>query len=82
VDASLVGVKGLVKRKNENVYCLGTIKNGNFIANGIVVKNCDAMRYAMFTHFFGKEQHRMTAADIDKAYAEAMGVSTLPLMFQ
>jgi len=82
VDASLVGVKGLVKRKNENVYCLGTIKNGNFIANGIVVKNCDAMRYAIYTHFFGKEQARMSPQDLDRLYTEAMGGSTLPAMFR
>lgn len=35
--------------KKEDVYCLGT-QHGNFIANGIVVKNCDALRYAIATH--------------------------------
>lgn len=33
----------------EDVYCLAT-NNGNFIANGIIVKNCDALRYAIATH--------------------------------
>jgi hypothetical protein len=77
-----VGVKGVRKKNNENVYCLGTIKNGNFIANGMVVKNCDALRYAIFTHFFGKEQNRMTAHDLDKLYREAMGGSDLPAPFR
>lgn len=34
---------------NEDVYCLST-HNGNFIANGIIVKNCDALRYCLATH--------------------------------
>lgn len=35
--------------KKEDVFCLATI-NGNFVANGFVIKNCDALRYASFTH--------------------------------
>ena len=35
--------------QKHNVYCLKT-NNGNFIANGVVVQNCDALRYALLTH--------------------------------
>jgi hypothetical protein len=35
--------------KKEDVYCLGT-QHGNFIANGIIIKNCDALRYCIATH--------------------------------
>jgi hypothetical protein len=58
------------------------MKNGNFIANGMVIKNCDAMRYAVYTHFYGKEQGRMTARDVDTLYNQAMGGSDLPPMFR
>ncbi len=35
----------------EDVYCLTIPDTGNFVANGIVVKNCiDAARYVSFTH--------------------------------
>ena len=77
-----VGVKGVRKKENENVYCLTTMKNGNFIANGMVIKNCDAMRYAVYTHFYVKEQGRMTARDVDTLYNQAMGGSDLPPMFR
>jgi hypothetical protein len=78
---SFVGVKSVKKVENEDVYCLASKKNGNFVANGIVVKNCDALRYALYTHFFGKEQNRLTANDIDRMYNEANGVSALPAPF-
>jgi hypothetical protein len=50
MDVEYVKIKS-VKRLGEkaNVYCL-TTNNGNFVANGIVVKNCDALRYAIFSH--------------------------------
>jgi phage terminase large subunit len=43
---------------------------------------CDSLRYALYTHFFGKEQSRMTAQDLDRLYIEAMGGSTLPAPFR
>ena len=81
-EPCLVGVRGITKRNNEDVYCLATEKNGNFIANGIVVKNCDALRYAIYTHFFGKEMSRMTDKDLDRLYNEAMGGNDLPAPFR
>jgi len=35
----------------EDVYCLSVPETGNFVGNGIVVKNCDALRYAVYTAF-------------------------------
>jgi hypothetical protein len=70
---SCVGVKGVKRVGNEDVYCLSTSKNGNFIANGMVIKNCDALRYSIFSHFFGKESSRMSPQDLDRNYYEAMG---------
>lgn len=58
----------------EDVYCLDVPETNCFFANGIVVHNClDSLRYAVYTHFFGKEQSRMTAAELDRLYNEAMG---------
>jgi len=34
---------------------------------------CDALRYAIFTHFFGKENTRLTPRELDRLYNEAMG---------
>ena len=42
----------------------------------------DAIRYICFTHFFGKSGRQMTPQDLDKAYSEAMGTSSLPAPFQ
>jgi PBSX family phage terminase large subunit len=42
----------------------------------------DAMRYALYTHFFGKEQTRMTPQDLERLYAEAMGGPGLPAPFR
>lgn len=46
-----MGVYSLVKSvepcENEDVYCISIPETGNFVANGIVVKNCDALRYAL-----------------------------------
>ena len=51
LDPVLVKVKSIRKlEQKEDVYCLSALKNGNMIANGIVVKNCDALRYACYTH--------------------------------
>ena len=69
---SFVRVKSVKRVKNEDVYCLAT-KNGNFVANGIVVKNCDALRYALFTHFFNRSSESIRPEDIDKWEREAGG---------
>lgn len=44
-------VKSVKKTGNEPVYCCKVAQTGNFVANGIVVKNCDAMRYGVYSHF-------------------------------
>lgn len=57
-----VGVRVRSVRKlseNQDVYCLST-NNGNFVANGLIVKNCDAVRYALATHkpaSFNQQEH-------------------------
>lgn len=44
---------------------------------------CDALRYAIYTHFFGKELSRMTSGDLDRLYNEAMGIGNdLPSPFR
>lgn len=43
-------VKSIEECEEEDVYCIST-STGNFIANGMVVKNCDALRYAVATAF-------------------------------
>jgi len=48
VGRKIKSIKKLDER--EDVYCLSTQQNGNFVANGIIVKNCDATRYALYTH--------------------------------
>jgi len=48
-----IGVKVKSIRKTnslEDVYCLASETNGSMIANGIVTKQCDALRYALATH--------------------------------
>lgn len=43
----------------------------------------DALRYAIYTHFFGKSGQRMTPQDLDRNYLEAMGIRPdLPSFFQ
>ncbi len=42
----------------------------------------DAMRYALVTHFLGKEGSRLTAKDIEQMRREVYGESTLPAPFQ
>jgi PBSX family phage terminase large subunit len=46
-----ISVRRIGKLKGKKpVYCIGTQKHGTMIANGIVTKNCDALRYAVATH--------------------------------
>jgi hypothetical protein len=67
----------------EDVYCLDVPTRENFIANGIVVHNClDALRYAIFSHFFNKETDRLTPEELDSMYNEAMSNNhSLPAQF-
>jgi hypothetical protein len=55
VVAKNVGVYSAVKNieecEDEDVYCIYVQDTGNFVANGMVVKNCDAMRYAVCSAF-------------------------------
>ena len=44
-------VKCIEESEPEDVYCLEVPATGNFVANGIVVKNCDALRYAVCSAF-------------------------------
>ena len=78
-----VKVKEIRKVDKEDVYCLSVPESGNFIANGIVVKNCDALRYALYTHFFGKDSSRMSAKELDIIYDDARGGDiNLPAVFR
>ncbi len=43
-------IKSIEEDGYEDVYCLSVPSTGNFVANGIVVKNCDALRYILATH--------------------------------
>jgi PBSX family phage terminase large subunit len=43
----------------------------------------DALRYALFSHFFLSEQGALTAKELDRSYNEAMGIGAeLPPFFQ
>lgn len=51
MDVEYKKIKSIRKLEcKEDVYCLTAKKNGNFIANGIVVHNCDATRYCLASH--------------------------------
>lgn len=43
----------------------------------------DALRYCLYTHFFGKDQGNLSAHDLDRMYIESRGISSdLPPQFQ
>lgn len=44
-------VKSIEECQDEDVYCISVPLTGNFVANGMVIKNCDALRYAVCTAF-------------------------------
>ena len=44
-------VKSVEECEPEDVYCISVPLTGNFVANGIVVRNCDALRYAVCSAF-------------------------------
>ncbi len=56
-NAEVVGVriKSIKLSGIEDVYCMVVSKNRNMIANGIIVSNCDALRYCLFTAFGAKK---------------------------
>jgi hypothetical protein len=66
------------------VYNLTIQEKHEFYANGILVSNClDALRYALYTHFFGKDTQRYTAEELDNLYRESRGgQANLPPFFQ
>jgi hypothetical protein len=71
-------VKSIEEDGIEDVYCINVPKTGNFIANGIVVKNCDALRYACVSAFpngdFGSPDENLTIDQLRrKVYQEDMG---------
>lgn len=45
-----VKIKSIKKAGRADVYCLAAANNGTMIANGIITRNCDALRYALYTH--------------------------------
>jgi len=44
-------IKSIEECVEEDVYCLSVPSTGNFVANGMVIKNCDALRYAICSAF-------------------------------
>ena len=51
VQLKHVKIKSIRKISNEDVYCLASENNGTMIANGIITRQCDALRYAVCTAF-------------------------------
>lgn len=45
-----VRIKSIKRAGYEDVYCLAGLNNGTMIVNGIISKNCDALRYVLATH--------------------------------
>lgn len=45
------GIASIEECENEDVYCICVPSTGNFVANGMVIANCDALRYAVCTAF-------------------------------
>ena len=75
-DAKCLGkrVKNVKYIGKANVYCLDVPSTHCFLANGIVVHNClDSLRYAMYTHFFDKEQGSISAEQLDTNWRESIG---------
>lgn len=44
-------IKSIEEDGCEDVYCISVPETGNFIANGMVIANCDALRYAVCSAF-------------------------------
>jgi hypothetical protein len=85
VGELLVGkkIKSIRELPPEDVYCMDVPETHCFIANGIVSHNClDALRYIIFSKFFGKSDKGMTPQDLDNIYREAMGEQDFPSPFR
>lgn len=83
VEAVGVKIKSIKRLEREDVYCLGSKKNGTMIANGIIVSNCDALRYVLFSHFFDQTKDDSTPQELEKRFREARGMSPdLPSFFR
>lgn len=53
------------------VYNLTVVGLHEYYANNVLVANCvDALRYAVYTHLFGKDQYGASKPDFDKLYHE------------
>lgn len=68
----------------EKVYNLHVENEHEYIVEGILVHNClDALRYGIYSHFFGKDLSTLSPRDIDRNWNEAMGIQPeLPSFFQ
>lgn len=45
-----IRIKSIKRIGKADVYCLSGLRNGTMIANGIITRNCDALRYAIASH--------------------------------
>jgi uncharacterized protein YejL (UPF0352 family) len=64
-------VKSIKHIGKEDVYCLTVPSTGNFIANGMVVSNCnDAQRYVLFSEFFQGFGDSVTEKEADQMEKE------------
>jgi hypothetical protein len=50
MQGKFVNVKSIEEDGIEDVYCLSVPQTKNFVTNGILSHNCDALRYALYTH--------------------------------
>lgn len=62
-----VKVRSIKRSGFSDVYCLSAKQNNNFIANGIIIHNCDALRYLIASEFpDGEVQNERESWTIDK----------------
>ena len=74
-------VKSIEECENEDVYCISVPSTGNFVANGMVVKNCDALRYAVYSAFpRGEFSHPDENISYDQLRKKVFGNNDCPLM--
>ena len=67
-------VKSIESDGVEDVYCINVPETGNFLANGIVVKNCDALRYAVCSAFpMGEFNHPDENISYDQLRRQTFG---------
>lgn len=50
-----VKVKSIRRVGFEDVYCLASGRNGTMIVNGIITRQCDALRYVVASFIKGKK---------------------------